>query len=163
LEGEVRFRLSRIWNPLEDLLLGFNGAYITSEVPLTEVQRLNRETFGGTESERPLYDQPEYILNGSLTWDIDRSRTSITLSGGVVGRRLILVGLARPDEYLEPAPDLNLFIRQRLGKNWDVRFTAKNLIDPEFKTAQTWPGTGEVILESYTKGTTYGLSIGCEF
>ena len=163
VEGEVRFRLDRIWNPLEDFTLGFNGAWITSEVPLTEVQKLNRQTYGDTASDRPLYDQPEYILNGSLTWDYARSGTSVTVSGGVVGQSLILVGLAKPDEFIQPAPDLNLFIRQRLGKNWDVRFTAKNLLDPEFEVAQTWPTTGEKLLQSYTKGITLGLSVGCEF
>jgi hypothetical protein len=146
--------------------LGFNAAYITSEVPLTEDQRNNRGPllgYGDTATHRPLYDQPEYILNGSLTWDYQPSRTTVTLSGGVVGQSLVLVGLAKPDEFIQPAPDLNLFIRQRLGKNWDVRFTAKNLLNPEFKVAQTWPEAGEVILQSYTKGITFGLSVGCEF
>ncbi|MGZ8937782.1 MAG: TonB-dependent receptor domain-containing protein [Limisphaerales bacterium] len=163
VEGEIRFRLDRIWGPLDDLFLGFNGAYITSEVQLTDVQKLNRQTYGETATDRPLYDQPEYILNGSLTWEFEPTRTTFTLSGGVVGRSLVIVGLAKPDEYILPAPDLNLFVRQRLGKNWDVRFTAKNLLDPEFQIGQTWPETGEVVLESYTKGITFGLSVGCEF
>ncbi|HEX7858831.1 MAG TPA: TonB-dependent receptor [Verrucomicrobiae bacterium] len=162
VEGEVRFQMNRVWDPLEDLFFGLNGAWITSEVPLTAIQRDNRVAFS-SETERPLYDQPEYILNGSLTWEIERSRTTVTVSGGVVGESLILVGLAKPDEYVQPAPDLNLFVRQRLGKNWDVRFTAKNLLDPEFEVAQTWPEVGKVVLESYTKGITFGLSVGCEF
>lgn len=163
VEGEIRFRLDRVWDPLEDFLLGFNGAWITSEVPLTETQILNRQTYGATETTRALYDQPEFILNGSLTWEIERTRTTFTLSGGVVGESLTLVGLAKPDEYIQSAPDLNLFIRQSVGKNWDVRFTAKNLLDPEFKIAQTWPAAGEKVLQSYTKGMTIGLSVGCEF
>lgn len=163
VEGELRVRLDRAWDPLEPFLLGFNGAYMTSEVPLTEVQMLNRQIYGDFASERPLYDQPEFILNGSLTWDYQPSRTTVTLSGGVVGQSLILVGLAKPDEFVQPAPDLNLFIRQKLGKNWDVRFTARNLLNPEFKVAQTWPEQGEKILQSYTKGITFGLSVGCEF
>lgn len=162
IEGEIRFRLNRIWDPLDDFLLGFNGAYIESEVPLTEVQRDNRAPLSA-DTHRPLYDQPEYILNGSLTWDYDRSRTSVTVSGGVVGRRLVLIGLTRPDEYMAPAPDLNIFIRQHLGKNWDIRFTAKNLLDPDFEVVQTWPEAGDVVLESYSKGITFGLAVGCEF
>jgi hypothetical protein len=108
-------------------------------------------------------NQPAFILNGDLTWESVRTGTTVTLSGGVVGERLILVGLARPDEFEQPAPELNLFIRQRLGKNWDVRFTAKNLLNPEYQVAQTWPGAGERVRKSYTKGMTFGLSVGCEF
>jgi outer membrane receptor protein involved in Fe transport len=166
VEGEIRLRLDRVWNPLEDFILGFNGAWITSKVPLTEHQRDNRGPvlgYGDTATDRPLYDQPEYILNGSLTWDYERSGTSVTISGGVVGESLVLVGLAKPDEFVQPAPDLNLFIRQKLGKNWDVRLTAKNLLDPEFQVTQTWPQTGEQVLQSYTRGMTFGLSVGCEF
>jgi outer membrane receptor protein involved in Fe transport len=164
IEGEIRFRLDRAWDPLESFTLGFNGAYITSKVPLTKDQMNNRaQTYRGTETERPLYDQPEYILNGSLTWDYQPWGTTITLSGGVVGQSLILVGLAKPDEFVQPAPDLNLFLRQKIGKNWDVRFTAKNLLDPEFQVAQSWPDVGETVLQSYTKGVTLGLSVGCEF
>jgi hypothetical protein len=143
--------------------LGFNAAYIESVVPLTETEKLNREGFGEFSTKRPLYDQPAYILNANLTWENAASGTTVTLSGGVVGESLVLVGLAKPDEFIQPAPDLNLFIRQRLGKHWDVRFTAKNLLNPKYEVTQTWPVAGEKVLESYTKGITFGLSVGCEF
>jgi hypothetical protein len=58
---------------------------------------------------------------------------------------------------------LNFFIRQRIGKNWDVRFTAKNLLNPKQEIAQTWPTGEKLVLESYTKGITLGISVGCEF
>jgi outer membrane receptor protein involved in Fe transport len=163
VEGEFRMKLDRLWEPLDALTLGFNGAYIESEVPLTDVEQRNRRAFADTSTTRPLYDQPNYILNADLTWEIAKTRTTVTLSGGVVGERLVLVGLAKPDEFREPAPELNLFVRQRIGKNWDVRFTAKNLLNPEIKVAQTWPTTGKVILESHTEGITFGLAAGCEF
>ena len=166
VEGEIRLGLDRLWDPLDAFSLGFSAAYITSEVPLTQNQILNRGPqlgYGDTSTTRPLYDQPEYILHGSLTWNYQPSGTTVTLSGGVVGESLVLVGLAKPDEFIQPAPDLNLFIRQRIGKKWDVRFTARNLLDPEFQITQTWPQTGEVVLQSYTKGVTLGLSVGCEF
>jgi outer membrane receptor protein involved in Fe transport len=163
VEAELRLRLDRLWQPLEDLTLGLNAAYIQSEVPLTPTQQANRRLFGEVETTRPLYDQPSYILNADLTWDIERTRTSVTLSGGVVGERLVLVGLGQPDDFVASAPDLNLFVRQKLGRHWDVRFTARNLLNPAFDVVQTWPEAGRVVLQSYTKGLTFGLSIGCEF
>jgi outer membrane receptor protein involved in Fe transport len=164
VEAELRVGLDRVWEPLKPLNLGVNAAYITSEVPLTETQRtLRQQRLGDNSTHRPLYDQPDYILNADLTWTIEETGTSITLSGGVVGERLVLVSLATPDEFLAPAPELNLFIRQKLGQHWDVRFTAKNLLDPAQEVTQTWPEAGEVVLRSYRKGITFGLSVGCEF
>jgi outer membrane receptor protein involved in Fe transport len=162
-EAELQLKLDRLWEPLADFALGFNAAYIESEVPLTEAQMLNRRLYGETSTTRPLYDQPEYILNANLTWENPATKTTVTLSGGVVGESLVLVGLSRPDEFIQPAPELNLFVRQRLGEHWDVRFTAKNLLNPNYEVAQTWPEVGKVVLESYTKGITLGLSVGCEF
>lgn len=163
VEAEFRFGLDRLWDPLESLTVGFNAAYIESEVPLTEVQKINRESYGEFSTTRPLYDQPAYILNANLTWENPGTGTTVTLSGGVVGESLVLVGLARPDEFVQPAPELNLFVRQRIGKHWDARFTAKNLLDPAYEVSQTWPDAGERVLQSYTRGITFGLSIGCEF
>jgi outer membrane receptor protein involved in Fe transport len=163
IEAELLLKLDRIWEPLEVLSLGFNFAYIESEVPLTDVQLLNRRGYGDFSTTRSLYDQPDYILNSNLTWDNPATGTTVTLSGGVVGESLVLVGLSRPDEFVQPAPELNLFIRQKLGKHWDVRFTARNLLNPEYEISQTWPVAGETTLESYTKGITFGLSVGCEF
>ena len=144
--------------------MGCNYAYIESEVPLTKNQLDNRSLlYGETATSRPLYDQPEYVLNADLTWDHAATGTTFTISGGVVGRRLVVVGLARPDEYEEPAPQLDIFVSQKLGKNWKLKFSAKNLLDPEFETTQNWGATGTTVIKSYTKGMTFGLSLGCEF
>ncbi len=162
-EAEVRVRLDRVSDSLEAFSIGVNGAYIESEVPLTKDQKINRAFYGEHSSTRPLYSQPSYIVNGDLTWDHQATGTTVTLSGGVVGESLTLVGLAKPDEFIQPAPELNLYIRQRIGKHWDVRFTAKNLLNPDHEISQTWPEMGKTVLRSYTKGVTLGLSVGCEF
>ena len=163
VEGELRMNLNRLWGPLDGFSLGFNAAYIQSSVPLTKVQQLNRQRFGDYGTTRPLYDQPNYIVNADLTWNLEATKTTFTLSGGVVGERLVLVGLAQPDEFAAPSPELNFFVRQRLGKHWDLRFTAKNLLNPEIQTVQNWPKTGTLVTSSHTEGITFGLSVGCEF
>jgi TonB-dependent receptor len=164
VEFEVRAGLDRLWQPLEEFTLGCNVAYIESEVPLTSVQQANRSLlYGETANTRPLYDQPEYVFNTDLTWDHKATGTTFTISGGVVGRRLIVVGLARPDEYEEPAPQLDVFLSQKIGKHWKLKLSAKNLLDPAFEVKQDWGTTGETTVKSYTKGMTFGVSLGCEF
>ena len=164
VEAEFRTRLDNFWEPLEELTLGFNAAYITSEVPITDAQRASRNSsYLENGASRPLYDQPEYILNADLTWDHATTGTSFTIAGGVVGRRLVAFGLTTPDEYEEPAPQLDVFVTQKLGKHWKLKFSAKNLLDPAYEISQTSPLAGHRIIKSYTRGMTFGLSLGCEF
>ena len=164
IEFEARKNLGTLWSPLEQFTLGFNYAYIQSEVPLTEQEKINRfQGYGSADSKRPLYDQPEYVINGDLTWEYPNSGTAITLSGGVVGRRLVLVGLREPDEFQEPSPQLDVFVSQQIGKHWKAKFSAKNLLNPTFEESRDDPKFGRQVLERYTKGMTFGLSLSCDF
>jgi outer membrane receptor protein involved in Fe transport len=164
LEVELRKNFRGFWGPPWDQFsVGLNYAYIKSEVDLTPVQRANRQGYGDDATTRPLYDQPEYVINGDLTWDNFTSGTSITINGGVTGRRLVLVGLASPDEFEEPAPYLDISISQRLNRQWRIKFTAKNLLDPDFQVTQTWPSIGEVPIKSYSKGMSFGISVAYDF
>lgn len=166
VEAELRVGLDRIWSPLQEFTLGGNAAYIISDVSISPAdQRQRFQTYRDTSSSRPLYDQPEYVLNGDLTWEHARTGTALTVAGGVVGRRLVLYGLTNPDEYEEPAPQLDVFLSQKLGKAWKLKFSAKNLLNPAFETTQQNAAAGgqSQLLKSYTKGRTFGLSLGCEF
>jgi outer membrane receptor protein involved in Fe transport len=163
VEFELRENLGNLWKPLEPFSIGFSAAYIESEVDLDPIQREKRfAVWADTEKTRPLYDQPEYVLNGDITWDYKPFGTRVTLSGGVVGRRLTLVGLGEPDDYEEPTPQLDVFVSQQIGKHWKLKLSAKNLLDPVYETTQEWP-TGKLRVESYTKGMTFGMSLGCSF
>jgi outer membrane receptor protein involved in Fe transport len=164
VEAEFRTRLDNWWKPLKEFTLGFNGAYIVSEVPISKFDQGQRfGNYGEKSKSRPLYDQPEYVLNADLTWDHAPSGTTVTVSGGVVGPRLVVYGITTPDEYEEPAPQLDVFLTQKLGKHWKLKLSAKNLLDPPFEVTQDAPATGKVTLKSYTKGMNFGLSLGCEF
>jgi outer membrane receptor protein involved in Fe transport len=161
-EVELRQELGSWWRPLQELSLGLNYSQIISEVPLTADQIFNRAFFSD-DTTRPMYDQPEFIFNADLTWTHKATGTALTVSGGVVGRRLVTVGLALPDEFEEPAPQLDVFLSQKLGKHWKLKFSAKNLLNPAYETTITWPTAGSVPIKSYTRGISYGLSLSCEF
>lgn len=164
LEFEARQDLEHLWAPLEELSAGFNYAYIQSEVDLRPEQMGNRLGFyGDTSTTRPLYDQPEFVINGDITWDHKATGTALTVSGGVVGRRLVLVGYATPDEYEEPTPQLDVFLTQKFGKHWKVKLSAKNLLDPVYETTLDYLALGKKPIERYTKGRTFGLSVGYDF
>ena len=134
-----------------------------SEVARTADEYANQvETLGQSTRTRPMFDQPAFILNTDLTWDHKASGTALTVSYGVVGRRLVIVGQAAPDEYEEAAPQLDVFLSQSLGKHWKLKLSAKNLLDPAYETTQDWISQ-QVKIRRYTKGMTFGISLGCEF
>jgi TonB-dependent receptor len=164
VEADFRTRLDSWGEVLDEFTLGFNTAYIVSKVPISSFdQGQRRGNYGETSTSRPLYDQPEFVLNADLTWDHEASGTALTLSGGVVGRRLVVYGITTADEYEEPAPQLDFFLNQKLGKHWKLKFSAKNLLNPACEISQTSPQTGHVILKSHTKGITIGLGVGYDF
>lgn len=166
VEVEFRTSLDRVWEGLEEFTLGGNAAYIYSEVPISpEDQRQRYLTYLDTSTSRPLYDQPDYVVNADLTWNHPATGTAITVVGGLVGPRLVLYGLTKPDEYQDPAPQLDVFVTQALGKHWKLKFAAKNLLNPEYQISQVNAAAGyqTQILKSYTKGITFGLGLSCEF
>ena len=163
VEFEFRKNLDDLSDFTKEMSFGFNATYIQSEVARTFEQYQNQLLFVGQSTRtRPLFDQPEYILNTDLTWDHKSTGTALTLSGGVVGRRLTVVGLATPDEYEEPTPQVDVFLSQSIGKRWKVKLSAKNLLNPSYETTQDW--LSQIVkVRSYTKGMTFGLTVGCEF
>jgi len=163
MEFELRENLGNWWEPLRSFALGFNLAFIDSSVDLLAFEQTVRGNFGETGETRPLYDQPNYIVNGDLTWHHPTWGTSLTVSGGVVGERLVAVGTFTPDEYLQPAPSLDVFLSQRLGEHWTLKFSAKNLLNPEFEVHQKWPAAGPLPRSTYTKGRSFGISLGWSY
>jgi TonB-dependent receptor len=164
IEVELRKELpGLLGRGLDQFAIGLNYAVIKGVVDLTDEQKRNRSGYGDTTVDRPLYDQPEFVLNGDLTWDNFITGTSITLNGGLTGRRLVLVGLATPDEYEEPAPFLDVSVTQKLGRRWKAKVTAKNLLNPLFETTQTWPTVGRVPIKSSRKGMSFGISLAWEY
>lgn len=163
VEFELRENLGNWSESLRPFTLGFSFAYIESSVDLLEDELVARANYGEFGESRPLYDQPNYIINGDLTWQHPTWGTSVTVSGGVVGERLVAVGTFTPDEYVQPAPNLDVFVSQRIGEQWNVKFSAKNLLDPEFEVHQAWPVAGSLPRASFTKGMSFGLSVGWSY
>ena len=172
IEGEIRENLGSLWHPLREFTLSANVAFIESEVPYTQTQYdSHRYSFFDYTTKHPLFEQPEYVINTDITWEHAGTGTALTVAGSVVGRRLKTVGLGTPDEYEEAAPVMDVFLSQKLGKHWKLKLSAKNILDPVYETTVTypvheyWPGKGgkPLVVKSYKKGITYGMSLGCEF
>ncbi|MCS7090654.1 MAG: TonB-dependent receptor [Limisphaera sp.] len=165
LELEARTALDWISPMLASWSLGFNAAWIVSEVLNTEQIQATKAEVGLRQKTRPLYDQSPYVVNTDLTWESSRWGTTLTLAFNVAGERLYLVNNAGYDVYEQPAPQLDLFISQRLGKHWRLKFSAKNLLDPDIE--RTYGKAGEVAGRPWysksSRGRSVGFSLSCDF
>jgi len=165
-EFEARKNLASLDPLLAGITLGGNAAFINSEVDVfypvgNGVGLYNRQ----------LFDQPEYILNSDLAWDIARTRTTVSVSFTRSGQRLAVDGgQGSPNIYEQPINTLDFFVNQRLGRRWKMRFGARNLLDPDIRqTLINDLGASEerygdkYVFRSYRRGVTFSLTLSADF
>lgn len=166
LEVEARQNLGAFSPVLDAFSAGFNFAWINSEVPLEEgLQASKGQAIANVPDTRPLYDQSPYIINADLSYDNVRSGTTVTVIFGYAAERLALINSGNYDIYEQGAPILDLVLSQRWGDHWKLKFSAENLLNPEVTRAYNVddPADATYLYSSYTRGVTFGLSVGCEF
>lgn len=161
IELEARKSLDFLSHSLRYWTLGGNLSLIESEQPVSELQKENHTKPDLLGETRPLADQSPYILNFELAYDNPFSGTSLALSYNVSGPRLIIANLAAPDVYEQPTSQLDLTLSQRIGRHLRLKFSARNLLDPEVE--RTYGEDGDVVYSSYTRGRTFGVSLNYEF
>lgn len=165
VEFEARKNLGSLDPLLQPFTIGGNFAYIDSLVDVYYPSGAGIALY-----QRPLFDQPEYILNADLTWELARSGTSFTLQFARSGQRLAVDGgQGSPNIYEQPIDTLDLFINQRLGR-WKMRFAARNLTDPNIRQilindlGSTPDRFGDAyVFRSYRRGLTFSVTISTDF
>lgn len=162
IEFEARKSLDFIDPLLYRFTLGGNLSLIGSETPLSTIERRNKEQFLGTvDSTRALYDQSPYIFNVDLTYDNNVSGTTASIVYNVSGPRIAIANPITQDVYEQSAGSLDVVVSQRLNRHLSVRLTARNLLNPEIK--RTYGKNSDYIYSTYTRGQSFGLSVGADF
>ena len=118
-------------------------------------------------------DQPEYIYNINIMYDLDSTGTSFGFFCNVVGQTL-KKGPSLSDNYSYPAvyskshPEINVSISQKIGRG-KLTFRAKNINDAEIEEFYRYPdpdNEGEHIDDTktfYQKGISYSVSFGMKW
>jgi hypothetical protein len=76
----------------------------------------------------------------------------------VSGRKLYGIALfATPDIYEEPIPLLNFKLSKRIGENYQISFTARNLLNAENRKTQIFNNIS-YLAEGFSIGSTFGLN-----
>ena len=136
---------------LDSITLGGNYTKINAEVERSSIEKQNMtnarvaggfsvpDVFqdGGAESTRPLYDQPAYVANAFITFDIEKTGTRVTLSQNWLGEQLDRAGgisrdgfIGIADTYWDEFSSMNLVVEQRLTDHIKLKFAVKNLDSP---------------------------------
>jgi hypothetical protein len=164
-ELEARKDLGFLGQALSGVSIGGNYTRVWSEVEFQDVRyealpdgTLAPVPFVNT---RPMQGQSPWSLNASLSWDIARSGTALSLLYNKIGRRLKTVGDSRDtDVYEEPRDLIDLTVTQRLGENLRAKFGIKDL---QGRDAITTSGSAEDVFSRHQGGTEYSLSLSSSF
>ncbi|MGC9450970.1 MAG: TonB-dependent receptor domain-containing protein [Oceanipulchritudo sp.] len=123
---------------------------------------------------RPLFNQPEWIVNGDLTFEHPGWGTSVTLSAFSISEVLDSAGSSSvfpngqvfdftPDRYIGSYTQVDLVLQQKLGA-WSVKFSVKNLTDSERSTFYDPVLMDPKVFEKkYRIGRDYSLSVSVSF
>ena len=163
IELEANSKLAFVDDALEEFQVGFNFAYIKSEVELTQTEYDNKIIlFPDTPKSRPLYDQSPWIVNFDFTFDHKATGTTATVSLGAAGPFVFLVDRAGPDLYEYPPLQLNFVATQRLSDHWRLRLSCRNLLNSQ--NLRTYGDTkNDPVYSEFTLGTTVAMILSCEY
>lgn len=162
VELEARKTLDFIHPHLRHWSVGGNFSWIKSETSLTDAEFGNKQLYVKDASRtRPLYDQSPYILNLDLNYDNPRTGTSGSLILNAAGPRIAIASPIAEDVYEHPPLALDLVLSQKLGRNMALKFTVRNILDPEAR--RTYGEDSDLLFSSSKRGRTYGLSFSYDF
>ncbi len=165
--GEVEFRksLDFITPALENFRVAANFSYIFSQVDKGEEElRAINDSGRDIAKTRPFQGQSPYLVNVALFHNWTRLNWENALTLNVFGERISYITNAlTPDVYEQPRPILNFTSRKQLGKQFELGFKIKNMLDATYLEEFGRDNNGQFPFRSSTRGTTYSLSVNYSF
>ena len=136
---EFRKQLNFISPSLKNFTFSTNVAIINSgyDIPENEITNSKAIDIRYDLTRRPFQGQAPFITNFILSYLNTDNGLESTVSFNVSGRKLYGIALfATPDIYEEPIPLLNFKLSKRIGENYQISFTARNLLNAENRKTQ---------------------------
>lgn len=149
LELEARKGLGFIGSAVKDLSVLANVTLVSSRAQL-DASQLGIQT----NNVRPLQGQSPFAVNAGLDFSPESWGTRLRLLYNVFGPRIAQVGaFGAPDVYERPRHQLDFFAAQRIGKHFELKLTAENILDQAVQLTQT-TNAARYVLNQYRLGTT---------
>ena len=160
LEFELRKMLNVISPSLRNFLFISNLSLIKSEVTIPEESLEFRRALDPTAPDvRQLQGQSPFLLNLNLVYQGFSTGTTANIYYNVFGKRLYEVSAGgTPDVFEQPRHTLNFLIDQKIGRLFSVKFSAKNILDSDYKYTQEFKGI-DFVRQQYSKGRSFSIGI----
>jgi outer membrane receptor protein involved in Fe transport len=160
LEFEFRSRLDVLDESLSNFSAGLNLSLIHSEVNISEAELLvSRAVDPGAGAKRPLQGQSPYLLNIYMAYDHLEMGTSVSAFFNMFGERLAEVSIGgTPDVYERARPSLDMSISQKIFDHWNIKASAKNLLNSKYRLSHTYKGS-EYVRAEYSTGVTVSVGV----
>ncbi|MDE2727602.1 MAG: TonB-dependent receptor, partial [Gemmatimonadota bacterium] len=135
LELEFRKQLDQLHPSLGNFQLGGNLSLISSQVDIAPSElAIIRALDPGAAETRKLQGQSPYVVNIDAMYDNTDTGTLVSVHYNVFGERLSEVSTGgTPNAFEQPAGMLDITGSQRLWDRVTLKFSAKNLLDPDIK------------------------------
>ena len=158
LELEFRKQLDQLHPSLSNFQLGGNLSLIRSQVDIAPSElAIIRALDPGAAETRKLQGQSPYVVNIDAMYDNTDTGTLVSVHYNVFGERLSEVSTGgTPNAFEQPAGMLDITGSQRLWDRVTLKFSAKNLLDPDIKKVHTF-NDEEFIRSLYKRGRTFSL------
>ncbi len=158
VELEYRTRLDQLHPSLSNFQIGGNLSLVRSQVDIAPselaVIRALDPNAGDT---RELQGQSPYVVNFDAMYDNTETGTLVSVHYNVFGERLSEVSTGgTPNAFEQPAGMLDITGSQRLWDRVTLKFSAKNLLDPDIKKVHPF-NNEEFIRSLYKRGRTYSV------
>ena len=106
---------------------------------------------------RPFQGQSPYLLNANLVYSADSLGLQASLAFNIFGDRLNAVSLrGTPDIYEQARPTLDLRLSKRIAERYSLTFTARNLLDANYRNVMSY-NDQEFVVSEFRIGRTFGL------
>ncbi len=171
-ELEFQLQLDRISNTLKYFSFGFNTSLMYSKVTI-DTNTGNAETIANDANpSRKLQGASPWIINADLKYEFDFSQTwknTMSLVYNVYGKRIYAVGTNGLDHYYEqPFNKLDFVWTNKISKNWDVKFSADNILNPTYKIilgseSKIKITEKDLTVKDYKKGVGFSLNLSYSF
>lgn len=155
VELELRKNLGWLNDALTPFEIGANATYVESKI---NTSKFEFENFAQNEDSRQLAGQSPYIVNFDLTYRNEGSGTTASVFYNVFGERLFLTSRITPSVYEQPAPSLDFSLSQNFGDKLTIKFSAKNLLNPDEDYLIRYNGR-ESIFSTRSRGRSFGISL----
>lgn len=158
LELEFRKQLDQLHPSLGNFQLGGNLSLISSQVDIAPSElAIIRALDPGAGETRKLQGQSPYVVNIDAMYDNPDTGTLVSVHYNVFGERLSEVSTGgTPNAFEQPAGMLDITGSQRLWDRVTLKFSAKNLLDPDIKKVHPF-NNEEYIRSLYKRGRTFSL------